>query len=143
MRTLLYNLIKEAIMAKGDIKHFALWNRQVEFIQSEQPFKTPAVFLEISRINWSYPSKPTVKGTTLQQTGEGTITVHLVAKADMGDTELLDLADSITARLKDLHDSNDTELVSRFYHTSSETNHNHEELVEELDTFSFKSIVEY
>lgn len=33
-------------------KHFDLWNRQVEFIEQETPFQTPAIFTEFTAIRW-------------------------------------------------------------------------------------------
>lgn len=33
-------------------KHFDLWNRQVEFIEQETPFETPAVFVEFVPLEW-------------------------------------------------------------------------------------------
>ncbi|MBO4327975.1 MAG: hypothetical protein J5831_01030 [Bacteroidales bacterium] len=33
-------------------KHFDLWNRQVEFIEQETPFQTPAIFTEFMPFQW-------------------------------------------------------------------------------------------
>ena len=36
------------------IKHFGLWNRQVEFIEEEAHFPMPAVFIEFGRLAWRH-----------------------------------------------------------------------------------------
>jgi hypothetical protein len=54
----LYLAIEQKLMAINDgqgqplFKHFDLWNRQVEFIEQETPFVTPAVFVEFMPVEW-------------------------------------------------------------------------------------------
>lgn len=54
----LYLAIEQKLMAVTDgqdrpvFKHFDLWNRQVEFIEQETPFDTPAVFVEFMPVEW-------------------------------------------------------------------------------------------
>ena len=58
MRRQLYLDIKnrlQSIIGEDEqplIKHFDLWNRQVEFIEEETPFECPAVFVEFDRLDW-------------------------------------------------------------------------------------------
>ena len=52
-------------------KHFDLWNQQVEFLEQETPFNTPAVFVEFDPINWK------TTGKKLQET-EITVKLHIV-----------------------------------------------------------------
>ena len=57
MRAVIYNVVKEALeslLEDGQpvIKHIDLYNRQVEFAEEEQPFLTPAVFVEFAAIDW-------------------------------------------------------------------------------------------
>ncbi len=52
MRRMLYLGLTEALKELRDesgqplIRHIDLWNEQVEFIEQEEPFDTPAVFIE-------------------------------------------------------------------------------------------------
>ena len=48
------NRLKNIPGADGQplFKHFDLWNQQVEFIEQETPFLTPAVFVEFLPMKW-------------------------------------------------------------------------------------------
>lgn len=54
----LYLAIEQKLMAVTDgqgqpvFRHFDLWNRQVEFVEQETPFVTPAVFVEFMPVEW-------------------------------------------------------------------------------------------
>ena len=56
----LYLALEEKLLAITDeqenpqpiFKHCDLWNRQVEFLEQETPFQTPAVFVEFTNIEW-------------------------------------------------------------------------------------------
>lgn len=54
MRTFLYTSLTDHLKKLTDlegeqlIKHIDLWNEQVEFIEQETPFATPAIFIELS-----------------------------------------------------------------------------------------------
>lgn len=67
MRRMLYlgltELLKELKDESGQplIRHIDLWNEQVEFIEQEEPFDTPAVFIEFRPVQWR-----TLGGTTQQ-----------------------------------------------------------------------------
>lgn len=58
MRKKLYSLVKDKLLsivdASGEniIKHVDLYNSQLAYIVEEQPFPTPAVFIEFSEINY-------------------------------------------------------------------------------------------
>ena len=54
MRTELYKALCEKLRSIGDgeIKHIDLWNRNVEFIEQEEAWERPAVFIEICPITW-------------------------------------------------------------------------------------------
>ena len=71
----LYLAIEQKLMAVTDeqpepqplFKHFDLWNRQVEFIEEETPFETPAIFVEFMPIPWE---------TLGQNIQEANLTLH-------------------------------------------------------------------
>ena len=58
MRRMLYlgltERLKELKEENGNpvIRHIDLWNEQVEFIEQEEPFDTPAVFIEFRPVQW-------------------------------------------------------------------------------------------
>lgn len=41
------------------VKHFDLWNRQVEFMEEEDIFDFPAVFIELGKIKWRHQADGT------------------------------------------------------------------------------------
>ena len=54
-------------------KHFDLWNQQVEFLEQETPFNTPAVFVEFDPIAWK------TTGNKIQE-AEVTVKLHIVTR---------------------------------------------------------------
>jgi len=121
----------------GLIRHIDLWNRNVEFLEDEQPWPRPAVFVEFGTVDWS----PWNSGGTTGFTGMCTITLHVVTDwigATSADSEgmekavaAMDLSDRICAKLQG--------LCGNTYHNlrllSSAPNHDHEELVESIEQY--------
>lgn len=58
MRDIIYQTIRTAVLAVTDannnsvVGHVDIWNRQLDLIEEEQPFDTPAVFIEFGDISW-------------------------------------------------------------------------------------------
>lgn len=58
MRKMLYlGLMQHLLELKDEngepvVRHIDLWNEQVEFIEQEEPFDTPAVFIELRPTSW-------------------------------------------------------------------------------------------
>lgn len=79
MRRMLYLGLTEALKELKDdggqplIRHIDLWNEQVEFIEQEEPFDTPAVFIEFRPVQWR-----TLGGTTQQ--ADVPFRLHVVTK---------------------------------------------------------------
>lgn len=105
MRAVIYNQIREALQSlrqdgEAIIKHIDLFNLQVEFAEEEQPFLTPAVFVEFAAIDWQHE---------LHGVREAVVTVrlHVVTDTRVGkwqDTiERLLLCDVINRCLHGLH----------------------------------------
>lgn len=121
------------------IKTFDLWNEQVEFIEQEEVFSTPAVFIEFMPVKWATLGAGT-------QRAEATIRLHIVSPWD-GSTRdgssfqaqslrRFDLLDSIDHHLFNLSGSNGRTDFNMFRRTGSSTNHNHEELVEDVSDYT-------
>ena len=55
MRKELYNMLRERLkeVGGGVIKHIDLWNHNVEFIEQEDGWARPAVFVEFCPIRWN------------------------------------------------------------------------------------------
>lgn len=145
MRRMLYLGLTEALKELKDdggqplIRHIDLWNEQVEFIEQEDPFDTPAVFIEFRPVQWR-----TLGGTTQQ--ADVPFRLHVVTKwkgsardGSMFQEESLerfDLLDKIDAHLFNFFLSARNESVCMTRRTGSNTNHNHEELVEDISDFT-------
>lgn len=141
MRKQLYLAVIERLKTITDalnqpiIEHFDLWNNNVEFIEQETAFNFPAVFIEFAPINW--------KNLSMQaQEADVIIRLHIVTRwenisADGSASqeqalELFDLLDNIKKALTGLQGVG----FSGFKRIASDTNHNHEEIVESIESFS-------
>lgn len=116
------------------IEHYDLWNHNVEFIEQETAFNFPAIFIEFAPINW--------KNLSMQvQESDVVIKLHVVTRwenisADGSNSqeqalELFDLLDSIKKALTGLQGNG----FSAFKRIASDTNHDHEEIVESIESF--------
>ena len=162
----LYLALEEKLLAITDeqenpqplFKHCDLWNRQVEFLEQETPFETPAVFVEFTNIEWR---------TLGQHVQEADLTVrfHIVTpwyantasnvqNADVRATALSYL-DIPTVLFRQLHGQHGTVAVpvetqdqeetpsppkvigtfNALVRTSSTVNHNHERFVDSVETY--------
>lgn len=48
----MYNMICQRLKAIEVIKHIDLWNNNVAFIEQEDGWERPAVFVEFMPVNW-------------------------------------------------------------------------------------------
>ena len=72
MRKELFNAIKAKLASDvPEVQHIDLWNHNVEFVEQEEGWARPAVFVEFGKIEWS----PFQGGS---QRGKGLVTIHLV-----------------------------------------------------------------
>lgn len=137
MRKELYNALCKALkeVDGGVIKHVDLWNHNVEYIEQEENWARPAVFVEFCPVKW----ETTVHG--VRYVSEPLIRLHIVtdwagSAADGSEfkeqaLELFDLTERIQERLVGLEGETFRELDL----VSSETNHNHEDIVETIETY--------
>lgn len=110
------------------IKHIDLWNHNVEFLDQEVPWERPAVFIEFVPFKWTQ----IVPG--VEYRAQPLINLHVVtdwtgADTDAGQFRLLDKIHELVAGL-----SGNTFM--EFDIDSSSTNHNHEEIVENIETYT-------
>jgi hypothetical protein len=132
MRKELFNAIKSKLASDvPEVKLIDLWNRNIEFIDQEDVWERPAVFVEFGKIEWS----PFQGGC---QRGKGIITIHLVTDwADGGHDAAFDLCHKVHTALDGLsgEDFNGMALME------TNTNHNHEEILESIDSYAVRYLL--
>lgn len=108
------------------VKTVDLWNHNVEFIEQEVPWQCPAVFVEYGDLEW----REWLSGEEYR--APATINLHVVTEWDpecgIGQFRLLD---KIHETVMGLSGDKFVELDIQ----SSQTNHNHEQLVENIETY--------
>jgi hypothetical protein len=120
------------------VQHIDLWNQNVEFIDQEQAWPRPAVFIEFGQANYRLLSGPSITATA-----EVVVTLHIVtdwkgSTADGSDQqdaalEVLDFPWLIAQAVADIPDG---QTFRRVMLLSDRPNHNHEQLVETLQQYS-------
>lgn len=115
-------------MADTEVKHIDLWNHNVEFLEQEDAWPLPALFVEFGEITWE-----PLTGIHLRGTGE--VRLHLVTNwSDGGYDAAFALCSKVTTKTCGLSGRSFDHL--RLLRTS--TNHNHEEILENIDTYSVR-----
>ncbi len=116
------------------IKHIDLWNRNVEFIEQETAWERPAVFIEFEPVQWS----SIVPG--VEYRSEARVRLHIVtdwasavADGSDGSGKYFELPD----RLHDMLAGIEGENFKDFTLEQSLTNHDHEDIVESIEVYSF------
>lgn len=137
MRQELYNRLKEAIGDIDAIKHVDLWNRNVEFIEQETAWERPAVFIEFEPVHWS----TIVPG--VEYRAEARVRLHIitdwpsaVVDGTDGSDKLFELPDKIHEAIAGLDGENFRDLTLE----ESLTNHDHEDIVESIEIYSFVAL---
>lgn len=138
MRAELYHAIHAALegMAEPEtgerlIRHIDLWNHNVEFIDQESAWERPAVFIEFHPIQW----KPIAQGAEYRASAQ--VSLHVVTDWDAEDaTAPFALLDAIHRELAGL----EGESFAEFDLSASATNHNHEDMVENIETYTCAGI---
>ena len=137
MRKEIYKMLCERLGNIPEIKYIDLWNHNVEFIEQEDNWERPAVFVELCPINW----EATVVG--MRYVTEATVNLHVVtdwvgssaANSDQREESLtvFDLLEKIHTALADVNG----EHFREFDISNSTTNHNHEDILENIETYSY------
>lgn len=142
IRKELYKTICERLKSIGDgeIKHIDLWNRNVEFIEQETNWERPAVFIEFDPITWEQTAGGRV------QRGLGYVKLHIVTdwKGSMADGSpyqeeamtVFDFSEKIQRAIEGLKGEN----FHALHLASTHTNHNHEEIVETIETYALRCV---
>lgn len=129
MRKELYDAIKAKIESDvPEVKHVDLWNHNVEFIEQEEGWERPAVFVEFGTIAWS-PLKSNA------YRGKGTVNVHLVTDWTEGGQEA---AFALSQKVSLALDGLDGDTFGGMALAETATNHDHEEILESIDTYAVR-----
>lgn len=138
MITEIYNALTDALkeVGGGIIKHIDLWNQNVEFIVEDEAWARPAVFIEFGEITWD-----PYKGPANGMAGKGEVLLHIVTdwKGSAADgsqyrPETLadyELSNQIYERVRGLRGV----TFRNFGLVRSLTNHNHQEMLENIDVY--------
>lgn len=144
MRRELYEALAERLLSLTDVggermvKHVDLWNHNVEFIEEEESWARPAVFIEFAPVVWE-----ALRGGE-EYTTKGRVLLHVVtdwagssaAGSVFREASLavFDLLDAIHVSLKGLSG----ECFDHLALVESRTNHNHEDVVENVEVFEYR-----
>ena len=145
MRTQLYTALidklKEYTNDDGTpvFRHFGLWNRQTDFLEDEVPFALPAVFIEFGRIEWGAPIQAAQRATL-------PFILHVATEysGDESDNSLyqaealkrLGIVDGLGDHLNNWRLSSEHFTIQQTYRTASDTNHDHGEIIEDIESFA-------
>jgi len=120
---------------KSVIKHFDIWNNNLQIIEEEIPFNRPAIFLQFQPITWEARSKG-IRGADVN------VTLHVITdnrapsakelNHEIKALEFFDLLDAINYNLYNLKGDFFRYLTS----TGSATDHDHDDLIDSLETYS-------
>lgn len=120
------------------IKHVDLWNNNVEFIEEDEIWARPAVFIEFAPIEW----KP-LSGRG-EYTTRSRLLLHVVTdwkgSASAGSLfqsdslEVFDLLNEIHLLLQNFS----TPSFEHLELVESRTNHNHEEILENIEVYEYR-----
>lgn len=122
--------------AKAVIQHFDLWNQQLEYIEEETPFATPAVFVEFLPIAWRHQGQGVRDATIVINlhvvTRRNTPTWNNPSPYDADALNFLDLLDAVNLCLHGFKAQYFGGLTS----VQSITDNNYDELMHSIEQYS-------
>ena len=136
----LYLSIIRAISAIQDqdsqplIRHIDLWNRNIEFIEQDTPWQRPAVFIEFLPQQWQHLKPAPNSGQTCLMKSQGTLRLHIVT--DWHPQQPLQRIDIVTLVAKAVTPLRG-DTFSSIRLTETAYSHDHEDIVEDIATFTF------
>ena len=122
------------------IKHIDLWNHNVEFIEQEENWERPAVFVEFQPIQWN-AIQPGA-----EYRAEPLVSLHVVTDwqgSSSAGSEWREKSLEVFSLLDALHELLSCRTGKTFLEfdlVESRTNHNHEEIIENIETYQCVAI---
>ena len=137
MRKELYEMLCARLkeVCGGAIKHIDLWNHNVEFIEQEEQWERPAVFVEFAPIQW------VAIQNGVEYRAEPTVNLHVVtdwAGSVSAGSEFREESLKVFDLLEEIHKvlaCMEGETFMEFDLVESRTNHNHEGLIENIESY--------
>ena len=117
MRKQVFKAIADTLAALPAVSFVDLWNNQVQTLNGGTAFPLPAVFVEFEALEW-------------RQQGNGARRGHTDPNISRA-LEVFDILDGINAAMQDLRGEN----FSGFMLTTSATNHDHAEIIENVERY--------
>lgn len=134
------------------IRHIDLWNRNIEFIEQDQPWQRPAVFVEFMPAQWQHLKPSPGTATRHIMKSQATLRLHVVT-----DWHPLTTAEATPSSMALYHSDTDTtpdrfdittliakavmpisgDTFSHLLLTESAYSHDHEDIVEDILTFTY------
>ena len=129
------------------IKHIDLWNHNVDFIEQEENWERPAVFVEFGSIVWQQMDKPL--SSRRYRCRGSIVSLHVVTDwqgSSASDSEcredslkVFDLLHAVRMSVNGLRGVH----FCRVEMLSSSTNHNHEDLLENIESFRYDGHIDF
>lgn len=118
-----------------DIQHVNIWNEQIANLQDEVQFLRPAIFIEFGTVEWT-------KVNQRSKTGIVPIILHVVTDCYDVDADDQDMMDSLELlnEVEEIFDGSAIEGCTPFTGTTSQTDHNHGNLIENVLSYSTEYI---
>lgn len=140
MRKIIYQTISNALLAILDenqqpvINHVDLFNNQLLYAEEEQPFNTPAVFIEFRDIAWNVLPRGRREAVV-------TVNLHVVTDSRLGRwadaVEVFDLLDQINAAIHGLTYSDENgKAMDALTCIASSTDSSFDELQDNIETYA-------
>lgn len=130
MRKEIYQKVKAALegIPGSPVKHVDLWNQNVAYIEQEEAWPRPAAFVEFEPIEWAGQKSDGYRTNAY-------LRLHIVTdwNGQESSLEVFDLCETVRDALIEL--SGDSFLGLKL--ARSYTNHNHEDIVESIEVFSY------
>lgn len=142
MRKELYKMLCDKLktVSGGAIKHIDLWNHNVEFIEQEEQWERPAVFVEFAPIRWQAVQNG------IEYRAEPIVNLHVVTDwvgSTEADSPFREESLKVFDLLEDIHQTltcMEGETFKEFDLVQSQTNHNHEDILENIESYQCVAI---
>lgn len=134
MRKQIFNAVADAVAALPGVAFVDLWNNQVQTLNGGTPFSFAAVFIEFESVEWRQQNIGARRGALAVRLHVVTRAVATHGHKDPRINEALavfDLLDAINAAMQGLRGPG----FSGFMLTASATNHDHAEIVENVERY--------
>lgn len=123
-----------------EVQHIALWNQDTLFLETDDTWPRPAVFVEFDNIEWQFVKETSDKKV---MRGNGGIHVHIVTDWVEGEYEKNFEVGELVWGALDMLAEGTHEGYSLSAAIVTKTNHDHEELLENIDTYAVRYLKQW